>query len=192
MLFVQGNRELACADLLRGCWLLAEVIERFCGGRVELVAFFAAAGAGARGGSAQGGRPAEPAAGGRNLLPEVDLATFQGLQLRKGTLLQAEAVAGLPSLVTVTVRCAGEVRALAVSSILTAPAAGGAEQAGASARTGVPSATAAGQSVVLVGPLHPLQLGGTSYDHLLLTLGEGSASRLARLAAPLPDGARLY
>lgn len=37
--FLQGNREIPTQDLLTGAWLLAELIERFCGGVAELVSF---------------------------------------------------------------------------------------------------------------------------------------------------------
>jgi len=37
--FIQGNREIASADLLAGVWLLVELFERFVGGSAELVSF---------------------------------------------------------------------------------------------------------------------------------------------------------
>lgn len=37
LVFVQGNARLADSVLLTGSWMLAELLERFCGGDVELV-----------------------------------------------------------------------------------------------------------------------------------------------------------
>src|SRR5262249_49285917 len=39
LFILQGNRCLPAPVLLKGTWLLAEMIEKFCGGRVELVDF---------------------------------------------------------------------------------------------------------------------------------------------------------
>jgi DNA/RNA-binding domain of Phe-tRNA-synthetase-like protein len=40
--FFQGNREIPARDLLAGAWLLAELIETFCGGQAELAGFLEA------------------------------------------------------------------------------------------------------------------------------------------------------
>jgi DNA/RNA-binding domain of Phe-tRNA-synthetase-like protein len=42
--FLQGNAALPAQDLLAGSWLLAELIETFCGGTAELVELIAPAG----------------------------------------------------------------------------------------------------------------------------------------------------
>jgi len=39
VIFFQGNREIADKELLAGAWLLAEFLERFCGGTAELIGF---------------------------------------------------------------------------------------------------------------------------------------------------------
>jgi DNA/RNA-binding domain of Phe-tRNA-synthetase-like protein len=44
VVFFQGNREIPGKDLLAGVWLLAELLERFCGGTAELIGYLEATG----------------------------------------------------------------------------------------------------------------------------------------------------
>ena len=176
--FLQGNGLLSAGELLRGTWLLAEMIETFCGGRTELAAFFDAAREPAGSEPDAGGRAADGPVGPfqpAGALPEVGLAEFRGLTLCKGTLLQAEPLPGLPDLAVATVRGAGEVRALLPASAL----------------AGLSSSPDDRAAVVVAGPLRPLALAGTAVDHLLVTTGMGAVSRLVRLEAGIPDGKRL-
>ncbi|MGH8057880.1 MAG: hypothetical protein ACREOH_11705, partial [Candidatus Entotheonellia bacterium] len=98
--FLQGNRHLAPAVLLKGSWLLAEMIETFCGGTVELVDFFDAG-------------PVVPVGWNK---PQISFETFKRSNLHKGTALRAEPLPGMAALSVVTVRLEEEVEALVPSS----------------------------------------------------------------------------
>ena len=100
--FLQGNRCLSSAVLLKGTWLLAEMIEKFTGGKAE-IADFLDLGCGATA---------------RSSKPQVGFDDFKGLELRKGTGVRAEPVLGMPALSAVTVHAGGEVQALAATSSL--------------------------------------------------------------------------
>jgi DNA/RNA-binding domain of Phe-tRNA-synthetase-like protein len=100
--FLQGNRCLSAAVLLKGSWLLAEMIEAFCGGTAEIVDFFDARPAGLIGLNK----------------PQISHETFNQLNLYKGTALRAVALPDMAALSVVTVRVHEEVEALAPSSTL--------------------------------------------------------------------------
>jgi DNA/RNA-binding domain of Phe-tRNA-synthetase-like protein len=98
---LQGNRWLPPSAVLKGTWLLAEMAEKFCGGKAELVAFNAA--------------PADAPAGG---WPTMTVDAFKRLNLRVGTVVKTEPVANLPALSAVTVKAGSDVEALAASPVL--------------------------------------------------------------------------
>jgi DNA/RNA-binding domain of Phe-tRNA-synthetase-like protein len=100
--FLQGNRCLSSAALLKGTWLLAEMIEKFTGGKAEIADFLDLG----RGAAAGPGKP------------QVKFEDFQGLELRKGTCVAAEPLSGMPALSAVTVDTGHKVQALAPSSTL--------------------------------------------------------------------------
>lgn len=100
--FLQGNRLLPPAVLLKGAWLLAEMIRTFCGGTVELVDFHA------------GPAPAVPPPG----KPLVALDAFRKMSLRVGTVVRAERNPALGALSTVTVRLDRDIEALALTAAL--------------------------------------------------------------------------
>lgn len=102
--FLQGNACLSAGVLLKGAWLLAELLERFTGAGAELVAFY----------DAGVSRTTTP---GR---PQVTFDDFRGLQLSIGTVAAVEPLAAQPALSAV--RLAGGGTALAPSSALTAAA----------------------------------------------------------------------
>jgi DNA/RNA-binding domain of Phe-tRNA-synthetase-like protein len=107
--FLQGNGFLPAATLLKGAWLLSEMVTVFCGGTVELVNFFAA-----------------PAASPPDLPPKPRVAfeAFKHLSLHKGTILGVKQLHNLPDLSAVTVRTTSEIQSLALSSPLATQAAG--------------------------------------------------------------------
>ena len=100
--FLQGNRLLPATILLKGAWLLAEMITRFCGGTIELVSFF----------------DASSTANTVSSKPNISFEAFKQLNLQKGTLLQAKPLASLPALSSVTVHTQEEIKAIALSSAL--------------------------------------------------------------------------
>ena len=106
--FLQGHRHLSPAALLKGSWLLAEMLETFCGGTAELVDFFDAG-------------TMLPAGGTK---PQIAFDTFKQSNLHKGTALQVEPLPGLGALSVVTVRLEEDVEALVPSSSVPAPLAG--------------------------------------------------------------------
>lgn len=106
--FLQSNRCLPAAVLLKGTWLLSEIINRFCGGAVELVSFF-------------GADPAGMPVSGKGM---ISFDTFRHLNLQKGTVLQSTTLPGLSALSAVTVRTEEQVEALVPASVLPAQAAG--------------------------------------------------------------------
>jgi DNA/RNA-binding domain of Phe-tRNA-synthetase-like protein len=104
VIFLQGNRCLPPAVLLKGAWLLAEMIQTFCGGTPELTDFLEA--------------PAAPASAANK--PVLAAESFRQLDLRVGRVLRAERLADLPALAAVSVHLDREVEALALSSALPA------------------------------------------------------------------------
>jgi len=98
--FLQGNRYLSPAVLLKGSWLLAEMIETFCGGTAEVVDFFDAG-------------PAVPAGWNK---PQISFETFKQSHFHKGTALKVEPLPEIAALSVVTVRLAEDVEALVPSS----------------------------------------------------------------------------
>lgn len=106
--FLQGHRSLSPAVLLKGSWLLAEMIETFCGGTAELVHFFDAG-------------TVVPAGWNK---PQVSFETFKQSNLHKGTALKAEPLPELAALSVVTVRLEEDVEALAPSSTVSERLAG--------------------------------------------------------------------
>lgn len=100
--FLQGNRYLPASILLKGAWLLSEMVTRFCGGTVEVVGFF----------------DALPTLRAASVKPQISVETFQRLRLQTGTILRSSPLPNLPVLSAVTVRTNSEVTALALSSVL--------------------------------------------------------------------------
>ncbi len=94
--FIQGNRFLPASVLLKGSWLLAETVTRFCGGEIELAEFSVA-------GAAQFSTFSKPT---------ISFESFQRLKLQAGTVLAAAPLAGM-DLCAVTVHTNTPVRALA-------------------------------------------------------------------------------
>jgi DNA/RNA-binding domain of Phe-tRNA-synthetase-like protein len=78
--FLQGNRCLPASILLKAAWLLAEMIETFCGGHAELVAFHDA------------DSVELPTVGKLT----ISLESFKQLNLQVGTVLQVERHSDLP------------------------------------------------------------------------------------------------
>jgi DNA/RNA-binding domain of Phe-tRNA-synthetase-like protein len=103
-IILQGNRCLPAPVLLKGTWLLAEMIEKFCGGKAEVVSFNDAG-------------PALRQAGNK---PPIAIDSFKQLNLQVGTLLRTEALPSLPALSAVTVQLGRETEALAPSSSMPA------------------------------------------------------------------------
>jgi hypothetical protein len=101
---LQGNRFLPATTLLKGTWLLAEMVEKFCGGKAELVSF------------QDKGAVERPASG----KPHIAIDSFKQLNLQVGTLLRAEPLPGLPALTTATVRSGQEIEALAPTAVMSA------------------------------------------------------------------------
>lgn len=154
--FLQGNACLPAAVLLKGAWLLSEMVTTFCGGAVELVSFFE-------------GRAAPPAAPVR---PHVSAESLQRLSLRKGTVLSAERLPGLPDLSAVTLRADGESSALALSSSL--------------------PAEAAGRELIAATDLRPLVAAGRAFTSYLPALRGAAGVTPVGAGANVPDGARVY
>lgn len=100
--FLQGNRCLPTTVLLKGAWLLSEMVASFCGGTTEIVSFF----------------DASPALHAVSLKPHISFETFKHLNLQKGTVLRARALSHMTALSTVTIQTKREIEALAVSSVL--------------------------------------------------------------------------
>lgn len=106
--FLQGNRRLSSSALLKGTWYLAEVIERFTGGRAEIVGFLDMGGARTIGSSK----------------PEVTFNDCKGLNLRKATVVRSDPVPEMPALSAVTVKAQSEVQVLAPTASLPAEISG--------------------------------------------------------------------
>ncbi|MAE65397.1 MAG: hypothetical protein CMJ18_14085 [Phycisphaeraceae bacterium] len=100
--FLQANAVLSPAALLKGAWLLAEMIERFTGGKAELVDFNDAGPRRSVGGEAM----------------QVTFDQFKAMGLYKATALGAEPLAAAPALSRVAARTSAEVTAIAPTSIL--------------------------------------------------------------------------
>jgi DNA/RNA-binding domain of Phe-tRNA-synthetase-like protein len=101
---LQGNQYLPGTTLLKGAWLLSELITRLCGGKVELVSFFDAGGIFTE-------LPAKPL---------VPFDAFKLLRLVKATLLAVKPLTSLPALSCVTLDARAEVKALALTATLPA------------------------------------------------------------------------
>jgi DNA/RNA-binding domain of Phe-tRNA-synthetase-like protein len=106
--FLQGNACLSSTALLKGTWLLAEIIERFTGGQSELVDFLDVAGT----------RTVS------SHRPHVTLDDFKELDLRKGTAVRVEPLVGMPALSVVTVDAGTEVQALTTTANVSADVVG--------------------------------------------------------------------
>jgi DNA/RNA-binding domain of Phe-tRNA-synthetase-like protein len=100
--FLQGNRCLPATVLLKGAWLLAEMVSSFCGAAAEIVSFIDA-------------NPVVPTV---SMKPYISFETFKHLNLMKGTILQAAPLPTVSALSTVTVQANGEIEVLALSSTL--------------------------------------------------------------------------
>lgn len=100
--FLQGNEKIAPATLLKGSWLLIEMIEKFCGGKAELVNFIDA-------GVAKATAPQKP---------NVSFEEFKSLNLMVGTVESSTALDGSPALTSLIVNADRERQVLAVSSQL--------------------------------------------------------------------------
>ena len=137
--FLQANSNLSAAALLKGSWLLAEMLERFTGAKTELVNFYD--------GFSDTGGGAKTSGRGK---PTIEFDEFKGLDLRKGGVAEVSPLDGMPALSAVTVAVGdGEVRALTPTSAL-------------------PS-DASGQGVVVVCGLNPIAAGGQTFDAYLLS-----------------------
>jgi DNA/RNA-binding domain of Phe-tRNA-synthetase-like protein len=97
--FLQGNRLLPSTILLKGAWLLAEMITRFCGGSCELVSFHDATASG------------EPIG-----KPTIGIDQFRGLNLQVGTVVSSTRHATMSSLHAVRVHLDKEVEALSIAN----------------------------------------------------------------------------
>ncbi|MEA3186183.1 MAG: hypothetical protein QOD99_13 [Chthoniobacter sp.] len=106
--FLQGNRSLPPALLLKGAWLLSEMVTTFCGGTVQLVNFTEAA-------------PAAPAV---ELKPQIGFETFKHLHLQKATVLAVSPLPNLAALSAVTLQAKDRIEALVPSSALAGERAG--------------------------------------------------------------------
>ena len=100
--FLQGNEKIAPATLLKGSWLLVEMIEKFCGGEAELVDFLDA-------GVVNATAPQKP---------NVSFEEFKSLNLKVGTVQAATPLENNESLTSLTVCARSERQVLAVSSQL--------------------------------------------------------------------------
>jgi DNA/RNA-binding domain of Phe-tRNA-synthetase-like protein len=105
--FLQGNRCISPGMLLKGAWLLAEMVEKFCGARAELDCFYDA--------------PAAPVPPGK---PTVPIDTFKGAQVVVGSVLDAQPHPTMSALSVVRASAGKEVEALALTSTLPAGVAG--------------------------------------------------------------------
>lgn len=100
--FLQGDRSLPAAVLLKGAWLLSEMVTTFCGGTVELVNFFDAGTATAA---------VTPKA-------QISFETFKHLKLQKASIQAATPLPSLNALSSVTVQATDRIEALIPSSAL--------------------------------------------------------------------------
>jgi len=100
--FLQGNRHISAATLLKGVWLLAEMLVNFCGANIEIVNFFDC-------GAAVNSPP---------LKPQVTFDTFEHLHLIKGTIQKVTNLQDFGDLSSVTIRTDGEIEALGLSTAL--------------------------------------------------------------------------
>lgn len=98
--FIQGNRYLSPAVMLKGAWLLAEMMMKFCGAEAELVDFNCDFGA------------QVPLSAPK---PNVSFSTFQRMRLRAGTVAGSSQLGNL-ALSSVTVETNGEEEALVPSA----------------------------------------------------------------------------
>jgi len=162
LLLLHGNCLLPAATLLKGAWLLAELLETFCGSHAELVDFFEGQLAGEREQA-----PVAPA-------PPLSFDTFQRLTLCKATVLAAAAHPRLGGLAVVKLNAASEVRALAPASVLARQLVGDAVLAA----TGLHALTVEGERHTD----YLLTVRGPSGAEALRVEANGS----------IPDGSRLY
>jgi DNA/RNA-binding domain of Phe-tRNA-synthetase-like protein len=102
--FLQGNRSLPPTVLLKGAWLLAEMIATFCDGTVELVNFFEA-------GTATSGGISKP---------QISFETFKHLKLQTASIQAATPLRNMNALSAVTVQATDAIEALIPSSALLA------------------------------------------------------------------------
>jgi len=100
--FLQGNGCLPAAVVLKGAWLLSEIVKCFCGGTTELVSFLDA-------------DAIHPTA---SIKPPVSFENFKNLSLQKGTVTGAKRLSNLSALSAITVRTRQPIHALALSSAL--------------------------------------------------------------------------
>jgi DNA/RNA-binding domain of Phe-tRNA-synthetase-like protein len=100
--FFQGNKLLPATVMLKGIWLLSEMVTRFCGGATEVVSFFAA----------QSLVHEVP------LKPTVSFETFTQLQLQKGRVVSVRRLAKLPAFSAITVQTTSRMEALVLTSAL--------------------------------------------------------------------------
>jgi DNA/RNA-binding domain of Phe-tRNA-synthetase-like protein len=106
--FLQGNRSLPSTVLLKGAWLLSEMITTFCGGTVEIVSFF----------------DAGPALHSVSVKPQISFETFKHLNLQKGTVKGTRPLQNLIALSSVTIQTNEEIEALILSSAMPEQAVG--------------------------------------------------------------------
>lgn len=104
LFLLQGNHYIPPGLVLKGAWLLTEMIEYFCGGAAEVVAFF----------------DADLADYGHSTRPTISLDTFKGATLQIATILETAIIPGIPALSSVTVKTDRVVKALALSSVANA------------------------------------------------------------------------
>lgn len=100
--FLQGNRLLPATVLLKGAWLLAEMISVFCGGSVELVSFFDV--------GSTVNRALDK--------PSIPIEAFRQLNLQTATLLEATPLSSLPALSVVTLQTQSPLQSLVPSAAL--------------------------------------------------------------------------
>jgi DNA/RNA-binding domain of Phe-tRNA-synthetase-like protein len=150
-LFVQGNRCLSPAMLLKGSWLLAEMVTKFCGGEIELVDFLDA------------GSPAPS----EMVKPQITIEAFKHMTLETGTVVRVTPINGL-SLSVVTVRTTVEIDALAPQGATEAATAG----QKVAVAVGLHPLVVAGQTFTAYLPtLHVA--GGTSVTPIVNSIPEG-------------------
>ena len=106
--FLQSNRSLPATVLLKGAWLLSEMVTTFCGGTAEIVSFF----------------EARPAVHSVSMKPQISFETFNQLNLQKGTVQRTRPLPSLGALSSVTIQTKREIEALTLSSVLPAHAVG--------------------------------------------------------------------
>lgn len=100
--FLQANAHLSAATLLRGTWLLAEMLEQFTGAKAEITDFHDA-------GKTSTADPAKPT---------IQFDDFKGLHLQTGVLKNIEPLPGLPGLSAVQLDCCEALTALVPTSVL--------------------------------------------------------------------------